>query len=232
MSKRLAIIPAREGSKRIKYKNIKKLLGKPLIQYSLDACKKSKLFDKIHISTDSKKILNVVKKNNLDISFYRPKKLSGDKTPISKVVINVLEEFKKRGKIFDEAWLIYATNPMVNEKILKACSKKFNLMKKRGDNRILMAVNEYNHPIGKAQKLLRNGSLKPIFKKNFKTDSQKLEVSYCDAGMVSVYPMKFFLKNKKMEFKPFILPKNQSIDINNLNDFKFAKKILKKYEKI
>ena len=49
--------------------------------------------------------------------------------------------------------------------------------------------------------------------------------------MVSVYPMKFFLKNKKMEFKPFILPKNQSIDINNLNDFKFAQKTLKNFKK-
>ena len=66
MTKRLVIIPARGGSKRIKHKNIKKLLGKPLIQYSLDACIKSRLFNKIHISSDSKKILNVAKKNNLN----------------------------------------------------------------------------------------------------------------------------------------------------------------------
>lgn len=228
MTKRLVIIPARGGSKRIKHKNIKKLLGKPLIQYSLDACIKSRLFNKIHISSDSKKILNVAKKNNLNISFYRPKKLSGDKIPINKVVINVLEEFKKRGEIFDEAWLVYATNPMINEKILKAFSKKFNLMRIKKDHRVLMAVSEYNYPIEKAQKLEKTGSLKPIFKKKLNTDSQKLKASYCDAGMISVYPMKKFLKNKNLEFIPFVLPKYQSIDINDLNDFNFAKKMISK----
>jgi CMP-N-acetylneuraminic acid synthetase len=228
MTKRLVIIPAREGSKRIKFKNIKKLLGKPLIQYSLDACLKSKLFNKIHISSDSKKILNLAKKNNLNVSFYRPKKLSGDKIPINKVVINVLEEFKKRGEIFDEAWLVYATNPMINEKILKTFSKKFNLMRIKNDHRILIAVNEYNHPIEKAQRLTKKNSLKPIFNNKFKEDSQKLQKSYCDAGMISVYPMIKFLKNKSLEFTPLVLPKNQSIDINDLNDFNFAKKMISK----
>ena len=62
MIKRLAIIPARSGSKRIKNKNTKLFLGKPLIEYSLDACIKSKLFNEIFISSDKKAILKIAKK--------------------------------------------------------------------------------------------------------------------------------------------------------------------------
>ena len=62
MTKRLVIIPARSGSKRIKNKNIKKILGKPLIEYSLNACINSKIFKKIFVSTDSKEILKIVEK--------------------------------------------------------------------------------------------------------------------------------------------------------------------------
>ena len=64
MIKRLAIIPARSGSKRIKNKNIKKFLGTNLINYSVDACIESNIFKKIHISTDSSKILNLLKKKS------------------------------------------------------------------------------------------------------------------------------------------------------------------------
>tara|TARA_Y100000590_G_scaffold428325_1_gene539503 strand:- start:4800 stop:5492 length:693 start_codon:yes stop_codon:yes gene_type:complete len=227
MVKRLVIIPARSGSKRIKNKNIRQLLGKPLIQYSIDACIKSRLFDKIHISSDSKKILNLGKKNNLKIDFFRPKKLSSNKTPISAVVKYVLKEFEKKGEIFEEAWLVYATNPLINTKIIKNCSKKFNLMKIKNDQRILIAVSEYNHHIEWAEKILKNGTLKPLFKKKFKVDSGTLNKYYCDAGMISVYPVKTFLKKGNLSFTPFVLPNYQSIDINKIEDFKFAEKILK-----
>ena len=228
MTTRLAIIPARGGSKRIKNKNIKKLLGKPLIQYSLDACIKSKLFDKIHVSTDSKKIFKVVKKNKLNIDFYRPKKLSGNTTPIKKVVVNILKHFQKNGEIYDEAWLIYATNPMINEKILKAFSKKFNAMKKKKEYKILIGVDEYNHPVEEALNLNKKNFLEPYFKKKFSIPTNKLSKKYFDAGMISVYPMKIFLKNNSLKFTPFFLTKNQSIDINDIEDFKYAKKMISK----
>ena len=78
MIKRLAIIPARGGSKRIKNKNLKFFFGKPLIYYSILAAKKSKIFSKIHVSSDSSKILNYVKNLNVQTEFKRPKNLSND----------------------------------------------------------------------------------------------------------------------------------------------------------
>ena len=80
--KRLLIIPARGGSKRIKDKNIKKFKNKPIIYYTIENAKSSRLFDKIHVSTDSKKISKIVRKKNIKIEFMRPKSLSGGKIPL------------------------------------------------------------------------------------------------------------------------------------------------------
>ena len=80
------IIPARAGSKRIKNKNMKLFFGKPLIYYSIKAALDSKIFDKIHISSDSKKIINYAKKFKINSDFERPKYLSDDRTGIKKVL--------------------------------------------------------------------------------------------------------------------------------------------------
>ena len=75
MTKRLLIIPARGGSKRIRNKNIKKFYKKPIIQYPLNSAKKSKLFNTIHVSTESKTIFTLVKKIGFKPDFLREKKL-------------------------------------------------------------------------------------------------------------------------------------------------------------
>ena len=93
---RLAIIPARGGSKRIKNKNLVDFHGKPIIDYTINNAKKSKLFDKIHISTDSNKIINFLKKCNIEPEFKRPKRFSDDKISIAEVLKFVVNEYKKR----------------------------------------------------------------------------------------------------------------------------------------
>ena len=153
MIKRLAIIPARGGSKRIKNKNIVKFLGKPLIYYAIDSLKESKLFDTIHISTDSAKIKKIVKNKNINIDFFRPKYLSGDKTGVQKVIDFVFKKFKKKNLLFDEVWLIFATNPFISKKILINASKLYQ--KYKGKYSIL-PVSKYNYPIEWALKTKKN----------------------------------------------------------------------------
>ena len=115
--KRMAIIPARSGSKRIINKNIKKFHSKPIIFYSIENSLKSRLFYKIHISTNSHKIKNMVeKKSKSKVDFLRPKSLSDDSTSLLKVLKFVLLEYKKKGQFFDEVWLIYACSPLVSYK--------------------------------------------------------------------------------------------------------------------
>ncbi len=91
----IAIIPARGGSKRIKNKNLVNFFGKPIINYSLELAINSKIFDKIFVSTDSKKIIQTVKKKKIDISFLRSKKNSSDNATIKDVLLEVLNKLKK-----------------------------------------------------------------------------------------------------------------------------------------
>ena len=86
----LAIIPARGGSKGIPQKNIRKLIGKPLIQHTIEAVQKSNV-NKIVVSTDSEKIAKIVRSLGIEVPFLRPKKLSGDKVSSEEVIKHVLK---------------------------------------------------------------------------------------------------------------------------------------------
>ena len=90
MVKRIAIIPARGGSKRIPNKNIRDFCGKPMISYALEAARDSALFDCIHVSTDSKKIAEATQKEGFDVDFMRTAELSDDHTPTMPVLKYVL----------------------------------------------------------------------------------------------------------------------------------------------
>ena len=104
--KRLAIIPARLGSTRIKKKNIKLFNGKPMISYPISELKESKIFKKIFVSTEDNLVKKISQKYGASVDFLRPKNLSKDIVPLSLVLKNVLSEFNKRSEIYDEIWLV------------------------------------------------------------------------------------------------------------------------------
>ena len=91
MIRNLAIIPARGGSKRIPKKNIKSFNNKPMINWSIDAAKKSNCFDEIYVSTDSEEIASIAKKNGAQVPFMRPKDLSDDFTATQPVIKHAIE---------------------------------------------------------------------------------------------------------------------------------------------
>ena len=102
--RRLAIIPARAGSKRLQNKNHIDFFGKPIIQWIIDSSKKSKLFDLIHISTNCDNILKIASSNNLTTDFIRPQHLCGDNVGLLEVIEYVSNRYKKKNYIFDEIW--------------------------------------------------------------------------------------------------------------------------------
>jgi len=113
MIKRLAIIPARGGSKRIPNKNILEFCGKPIISYILEVVKNSNLFDVIHVSTDSEAIADVVAKLGFPVDFFRPSELADDYTPVMPVLKYVHDEYMKRGRVFDQVWSLMPTSPFM-----------------------------------------------------------------------------------------------------------------------
>lgn len=225
MIKRIAIVPARGNSKRLKSKNIKLFHGKPLIYYSLKAIKECRMFSKIHVSTEDKKIKNIVEDMGIKVDFLRNKKLSGDKTDLEKVVKFVINQYKKKGEIFDEIFLIFATNPFIDKEILKKAYKEYCSHKK---NYSLMSVVKFNKPIEWAMKKdKKKNSLIPKFPKNIKKTSKQLDTLYYEAGMFIIYQQKYQYKKIKLLYKPYELGFLKSVDIDDTQDFKAAENLYK-----
>ena len=117
--KRLALITARGGSKRIPKKNIREFCGRPIIGYSIQAAKDAGVFDTVMVSTDSEEIAEIAKKEGAEIPFLRSEETSGDFATTADVIMEVLSEYEKKGVFFDEVCCIYPTAPFVTGAKLK-----------------------------------------------------------------------------------------------------------------
>ena len=223
MIKRLLIIPARQNSKRIKNKNIKKLGGKPIICWSIKTAKQSRLFDEIHISTDSKKISNLVKKLSLKIRFFRNKKLSGDKVPLMDVFKFIINKYKSIGREYDEIWYLFPCSPLINANDLIKASKIFKQKKIKS----LLAVSENSPPIQASYKK-KQKFLTRIEPKGLKIRSQKYKKTYYDTGTFGAFKKEFFTKKIKLKFFGYEIPKWRGINIDTIDDWDLVKKIFRK----
>ena len=224
--KRLLIIPARGGSKRIKNKNIKRFKNKPIIFYTINNALKSKLFNKIHVSTDSNLIKKIVGKKNIKIDFMRPKKLSDNKTPLFSVYRFVVNQYKKRGLLFDEIWAIMPCAPNLKVGDLKKISTFY---KKQRVKKPVLSVSEYKVPIEWAFNMEESGKLTSINRKFQLIRSQEIKKKYFDAGQFCIYPGKNFFKlnyvKKNYHYIGYKLPAQKSIDIDDIEDWKLAEKL-------
>ena len=226
MINRLLIIPARGNSKRIPLKNIKLFYDKPIISYAINIAKKSKLFSKIHISTESNKVFKVVKKLGVEIDFMRPKKLSGDKTPTIDVLKYVHKIYLSKGENYDEIWTLSPCSPLLIVDDLKNASK----ISKKNKKKITLAITRSSIPIHWALQKDKKNNLKPIFKKKLFQRSQEFKKTFFDAGAFAIFPKKFLIKNiKNLEnmFVGFDLPSERSVDIDDIENWKFAEYLYK-----
>lgn len=140
----LGIIPARGGSKGIPKKNIKILGDKPLIAYTLEAVKKSRLVTEFVVSTEDEQIKEVVLKLGFKSSIDRPKALASDKSPTIDTVIHVLEFFKLKGIEFDAVCLLQVTNPFRTFEFIDKAIEKFKQSKTDSLVSVLKVPHEFN----------------------------------------------------------------------------------------
>lgn len=220
---RIAIVPAKGKSVRIKNKNIKKFNGRPIINYTLDALKKSKLFKKIHVSTESKKVEKIVNNFGIKIDFLRPQKLAKDKTILNDVLKFVLREYKKLNYQFDEIWLIYPCNPFLSKNLLNFAAKSF----KKNNNFPLMTIKEYEAPIEWALFKKKNYFI-PISKKNLLIDSKKIKKKYYESGSLVIFKQNQITDKKiHSKYNGFILKRENAVDIDTIEDWKLAENLYK-----
>ncbi len=217
--KRVAIIPARGGSKRIPRKNIKPFFGQPIIGYSIRAAQESGLFDSIVVSTDDEEIADVARSFGADIPFMRPPSLADDHTGTGAVVCNALNWFHQNGKTYDAACCIYATAPLLDPQRLKEGWDKLQ------GKRFAFSVTSYAFPIQRALKQTADGSVDMFWPENLTKRSQDLEPAYHDAAQFYWGWTDAWL-NGEIAFSPIsapvILPRTQVVDIDTPEDWEVA----------
>jgi pseudaminic acid cytidylyltransferase len=222
--KAICIIPAKNLSKRLPNKNVKKILGIPSIAHVIKNAIESKCFKDVFVSTDSVKIKNISKKFGAKVPFLRSKKLSGNYTPVGDVVIDAIKKLRKKYN-FEIVCFMYPTSIFADKNLIK---KAIKLYKKEKVNFIFTAK-KFAHPIDRGFVLKKKNPLL-LNKKNFIKRTQDFRETYYDAAQVYVGHFKDFLKKKNpYNSKSRIILMNylDSIDIDNLEDFKNSEIILK-----
>lgn len=178
MTKCVAIIPARGGSKRIPKKNIKNFHGKPLIAYSIEVALKSKLFDKVVVSTDDEEIAKIAKEFGAEVPFLRPKELSDDFTGTGAVINHAINFLKEQGENIDFVCTIYATAPLLQERYLIKAYERL----KDSNAKNAFSCTSMPFPIQRTFKITSNERCEMFWPENFMKRSQDLEEAFQDAG--------------------------------------------------
>ena len=228
MTERLAIVPARGGSKRIQNKNILDFCGAPMITHILRAAHRSGLFSKIHVSTEDEKIRRVATEFGFPPDFSRPDDLADDQTPIMPVLKYVTEEYSHRGAHFDEVWLLMACAPLIRCQHLIEASLLFD--RNEGREKVL-SVAEFPVPIEWAFDQDASGGLTPVNPGLFATRSQDLATRYYDAGAFAIYSLSEILQaqpaGSDTGFVGYVLPKASAVDIDTLEDWRLAEALFR-----
>ena len=224
--RRLAVVPARGGSKRIPHKNIRAFCGRPMIGYVLDAARESGLFDVVHVSTDDAKIRDTVRSLGFEVDFMRPARLADDLTPIVPVLKFVVETYAERRQHFDEVWLLTACAPFIESSDLKEAS---GVLTRAGGGRSLMTIAPYPVPIEWAYHRAADGTLTPMQPGMSAVRSQDLKKSYYDAGAFAAMPVATVLSSQgagsNAGFLGYILEGDKAIDIDDESDWALAESL-------
>ncbi len=216
----LAIITARGGSKRIPRKNIKEFCSKPIIAYSIEAALKSGVFDEVMISTEDKEIAQISEGFGAKVPFFRSEKTASDYATTADVLLEVLDEYEKRGMHFDMACCIYPTAPFITSERLKEAVETL----RKSDADTLIPVVGFSYPPQRAL-VIEDGRLVFKYPEYLVSRSQDLEKHYHDAGQFYVFKTKAFKETgnlMKGNIIPMVLDEMEVQDIDTQHDWELA----------
>lgn len=216
----IAIITARGGSKRIPRKNIKNFLGKPIMLYSIEAAFEAEIFDEVMVSTDDEEIAEIARKAGACVPFMRSAAASDDYATTTDVLLEVLEGYKKIGKMFDYMACLYPANPFITAEKLKKCMQLIC----SSDYAQVLPVVPFSYPPQRAYVFSDDGYLRYKWDEFKNARSQDLEKMYHDAGQFYFYQVASFIKHKGVYGKiyPLICSEYEVQDIDTEEDWKMA----------
>lgn len=218
---RIAVIPARGGSKRIPRKNIKLFHGKPMLAYSIEAAKASGCFDKIIVSTDDIEIADIARQYGADVPFIRPTEIADDHATTMDVIQHAIGWCESQNMSVDLLCCIYATAPFISAIDL---SKGLALVA-AGDIDYAFSATSFAFPIQRAISLNDNGSVQMLQPEHVNTRSQDLQEAFHDAGQFYWGQVSAFKAGRaffSLSSKAILIPRKRVQDVDTLEDWEFA----------
>jgi len=225
MIKTLAIIPAREGSKRVPNKNVRNFLGKPLVQWTIEFASSYRNFDDVLVTTDSMAVADIAAACGKPVPWLRPFELSADESSTMDVVLHALDYCQKEGQLFDYVALLQPTTPFRREKV-------WDLAKQKLDSGAPAAVGvSYvdHHPYW-TYWLNEEGVMQPCFPAKDVLRSQDLPNAVAVNG--SLYLIKVDVLRSMRSFTPegvcavLVEDEVETVDIDTESDWLLAEQLL------
>jgi N-acylneuraminate cytidylyltransferase len=215
---RLAVIPARGGSKRIPRKNIRLFGGKPMIAWSIDAALKSGCFDRVYVSTDDNEIAQVAQEFGAEVPFVRPPELSDDHAGTTPVITHAIRWQNDNGTPATQVCCIYATAPFIQADDLRR-----GLAQLESTGALFaFSVTSYAFPIQRAIRITEQQRVEMFQPDHLHTRSQDLEEAWHDAGQFYWGQTNAWLAHTPVfsrHASPVLLPRHRVQDIDTSEDW-------------
>ncbi len=221
---RIAVIPARGGSKRLPKKNIMEFCGKPMIAHVLEAILETNLFDEVHVSTDDEEVAKISKSYGAAVPFLRDPSLATDHAPVLSVLKWVIKQYEAQGRDFKTIMMVMPCSPLLLSEDFSSACQQFEASDKAAP---LLSVAKYPSPIEWAFQE-KNGLLVAANPEKLLIRSQDLKPTYYDAGLFSIFDKKHLNANESVAstFLKYELPLWKAVDIDEEQDLEVARKMM------
>lgn len=218
---KLALIPARGGSKRIPRKNIRSFRGRPMIAWSIAAAQSSGCFDRIVVSTDDEEIAEVALRYGAEVPFLRPVHLADDQATTQGVVLHAIQWCEQNSISVDALCCLYATAPFVQPGDLAEAERLFE---KSSPQSFVFTATSFPFSIQRAIRIDAEGFSTMFQPEHFNTRSQDLEEVYHDAGQFYWARPSAWASTVNLfdDGRPLLLPRWRVQDIDTEEDWKRA----------
>ena len=223
--KRIAVIPARSGSKGLKDKNIKEMAGKPLMAYTIKAALDSGVFDEVMVSTDSEKYAEIARSYGASVPFLRSIETSGDKASTWDTVREVIGNYVNLGMEFDVVAVLQPTSPLRTAEDIRGGMELFD----KNNASAVIGVCELGHSINICNTLGENNTMNGFFDSNVSGRRQDAGMYYRINGALYIQKVSDLMDKKNLYGEgsyAYIMDKRSSVDVDDEMDFKMAEALM------
>ena len=220
----LALIPAKEGSRRLPQKNILSLAGKSLLERTILTARKTGLFARIFVSTESERVAAIVREAGIDLPFMRPAELARDPAGVVEVALHALDEWERRGESFDTLVILLPTSPF---RLAADVVGALDAYRRLEVDFLMSVARETHSPLSSL--VLESERLLPLHPEWLNRTGARASAALPDLvrcnGAVTVVDVVRFRQERNYYAYPlgaYVMPAERSLDIDTELEFGFA----------